>query len=190
MSSSRPSRKRTSVASFTYASMGETGKAKKLTQTATAKKNVSKKGSNASETKATKAKSKKGKVTTKRVLEPQNWDDDEEVEAYKEKVAERDEAKAAKTENQRTSGKSDDALTAGMIEAVEQIVTNLANGDCPLGQVHEAFVFCYEPDKLGNKGATRVLVTRKFGGAQASAGICCKAKYFSEVIATSIESKA
>ena len=167
--STRPKRTRTAVTTFTYFSMGETDPKKKKTAVKPGSK--SKTGHKVSGVKGkptnkpTSVKATKPKPA-KRISEPTNWDNDEEVEDYKTKLAIAEEKEAEAAEKKHNANKTDDQLTANMISSVEQIVENLTNGDCPLALIKDAWVFCAAPDDLGCKSGTQLLVTRTFSPNQ------------------------
>ena len=141
----RPKRVRKSVEALAYTSLGGGAVKKPRPQKKAAAKTPAKKPTGAKA--------------------PQNWDDDEQVEAFNERVDALQEVAEAQKEAQRNQGKAGTSLEQAMIKSVAQVVTNIEN-DCPVAHPFEAFVFIQSPDDLGKHSSTRIMVTRKgFGGS-------------------------
>ncbi len=56
-----------------------------------------------------------------------NWDDDEQVEKYKEKQAKAADAAARALEAKRTTNMGDDALLTEVVNKITQVVDNAVN---------------------------------------------------------------
>ena len=87
-----------------------------------------------------------------------NWDDDEQVEKFKNKQAKEAEKAAKNAEEKRTSKMGDDALLTEVVTKVMQIVANAENGDGV--EVNTLHMFVGFPLELGKKDAVSVLACR------------------------------
>ena len=89
-----------------------------------------------------------------------NWDDDEEVEKYKNKQAKRTEAADKKAELKRNAHSSYDSLLEAFIEKAEQVVCNVENG-YSASDLDTLHIYFKRPSDLAQKDAVVVAATRK-----------------------------
>jgi hypothetical protein len=87
-----------------------------------------------------------------------NWDDDEQVEKYKEKQAKAADAAARAAEAKRTTNMGDDALLTEVVAKVTQVVDNAVNGDGV--EISTLHLFIGNPLELGKKDAVTIVACR------------------------------
>ena len=97
-------------------------------------------------------------MASKRIRVPKNMDDDEEVEIYVAALAKVEDDKENSKEIARNKSLTSDVLTNKILEKVDRIATNIANGDSVNSSITEAYLFI-NSSNLNGKNAVRVLVS-------------------------------
>jgi hypothetical protein len=89
-----------------------------------------------------------------------NWDDDDEVEKYKRKLAQRNEAADKKKELKRNAHATDDSLLEEFIAKAEQVVSNVEQG-YSFCELEALYIYFSKPFELAQKDAVIIIAMRK-----------------------------